>query len=106
MPEFADLLPEDQAVASAAWGALADGTRTFDDLADVLREKGLFESLVPDEFPSEYDALDYALLWTRGVWSVGGEAATRLDVLMPGVVFTHRLTNREIESEMLSLIHI
>ncbi len=102
MSKFADLAPEHQAVAAAAWEALVDGTRSFDDLADVVREQGLFEPLVPDEFESEYEVLDYVLLWTRGVWTAGGETATRLDVLMSGVVFTHRLTDREIETELVA----
>jgi hypothetical protein len=100
MHDFGEFGPEDRAIAAAAWDALADGTRSFDDLVDVLHEQGLFEPLVPGEFPSEYDALDDVLMWTRGVWSGGGEMATRLDVLMSDVVFTHRLTDREIETEL------
>ncbi|MEA2023185.1 MAG: SEC-C metal-binding domain-containing protein [Actinomycetota bacterium] len=102
MHEFDNLSPEDQAVADAAWDALADGTKSFDDLIAMCREKGLFEPMVPDEFSTEYEALDHALLWARGVWSAGGEMATRLDVLLAGAVFTHRLTDREIETELVA----
>ncbi len=102
MHEFGNLSPEHQAVADAAWDALANGTKSFDDLIAMCREKGLFEPLVPGEFPTEYEALDHALLWARGVWSAGGERATRLDVLLTGAVFTHRLTEREIESELVA----
>ena len=87
-------------MAAAAWDALAGGTRSFDDLADVLRDQGLFEPLVPGSFSSDYEALDHVLMWMQGVWSGGGEMASRLDVLMAGVVFTHRLTDREIETEL------
>ncbi len=98
MNEFSYLTPEDQAISDAAWDVLADGTTSFDDLIERLTAMGLFDSLVPTAFPTEYDALDHALMWTRGVWSGGGVQATRLDVLMSGVVFTHRLTDRDIEA--------
>ena len=57
MHDFGEFGPEDRAIAAAAWDALADGTRSFDDLADVLREQGLFEPLVPSEFPSELNCV-------------------------------------------------
>lgn len=93
-PDFFEQHERD--LAARAWDALADGPMSLTDLVDLCRRDGLFASLVPDAFASEYEALDDILMYTPGIWTASGDTAARLDVLLNGIVMTHVMTDGEI----------
>jgi len=66
---------------------LLDQVRDFDDLDDLAELVGSEPEMV----------LDDLLLSIEGVWTVAGGLVARLDVVLDGTVFTHRLTEAEID---------
>lgn len=103
LPEFSRFNATEQAIYQDVWAALADDHRTFDDLVDRCHTSGLLDGLVPDPYPNGYEALGDILLWAPGIWTSWGEVIARIDVLLAGAVFTHRLTDHDLSSETVDI---
>ena len=98
IPDFSRFTPAERAFIEHVWAILADGPRPIDQLISRCRAAGLFDSLVPSHFGDDYTAMDDIVMWTPGIWTSHNDVATRLDLLMDGTMFTHRLTAGEIVS--------
>ena len=98
IPDFSRFTPAERALIERVWTILADGPRTMDELTGRCHAAGLFNGLVPSHFGDEYSAMDDIVMWAPGIWMSDDDVATRLDLLMDGTMFTHRLTAAEIAS--------
>ncbi len=89
--------PDDQRILDHAFEALADGPRSTTELIAQLGAAGAFEHMDDaDDDVLEELLLDVVTTADR-VWVHQATTLHRTDVLLEGVVLTHRLTEREVE---------
>jgi len=94
-PDMSQFPPEYEEIALTVWDLLATGPRPLDDIAAYCRERELLEEVVPAQFDTDLDAIDDMTMMTPGIWTTQSGIAIRLDMLLSGRVFTHRLTDSE-----------
>jgi len=94
-PDMSQFPPEYEEITLTVWDLLASGPLPLSDIAAYCRESGLLEKVVPEEFDTDLDAIDDMTMITPGIWTTQSGIAIRLDMLLSGRVFTHRLTDRE-----------
>jgi hypothetical protein len=98
VPDFSRFTPAERPLLEGVWTILADGPQTIDELTRRCRAEGLLDSLVPDQFVDDDSAIEDFITFAPGIWTSDDDVAVRLDLLMDGAVFTHRLTDRETAS--------
>ncbi|MCL1587013.1 MAG: SEC-C domain-containing protein [Actinomycetia bacterium] len=98
IPDFSRSTPAERTLLEGVWTILADGPLPIDELTTRCRAAGLLDSLVPDRFMDDDTAMDGIVMWAPGIWTSDDDVTRRLDHLMDGAIFTHRLTEREITS--------
>ena len=98
IPDFSRFTPAERALIEHVWAILAAGAQTIDELVSRCHAAGLFDALVPSHFGDDHSAMNDIVMWAPGIWTSDDDVATRLDLLMDGTMFTHRLSAGEIAS--------
>lgn len=90
--------PDTGAIVDAALAALASGPRPLAELAALLATDDAFAYTADWDAEDRLDELDDVLLDAESIWTSADGLVARLDLLLDGVVLTHRLTQTEIDA--------
>lgn len=91
-------------IASAALAAVSAGISDYLDLVDHLLDQSGLEAIALDagESPDEY--LFYLLEGDARIFITDDDEVIRVDELVDGLVFTHRVTSEEVAGDMVDVV--
>lgn len=97
-------MTQDESIVEIVLAAVAAGTTDFNDLVDHCRRLTELEDLAAEigEDPSEY--LSFLLGDTGIIRITDQDRVVRMDLLLDGVVFTHRLSESEIADSVATAV--
>jgi len=95
IPDFGPFELEEHDALFHIWELLESGPLPLSELAELCRSDGVLDEIVPQRFPDDLEAVDLLTMGVGGIWSTRADVVARLDRVMEGTVFTHRLTDME-----------